>query len=528
MHQIVFNHSRTSHRALILLTKTCLTTPQLKQLHSHLTVSGAIGDTLTARKLAAQLAVSDYSHAWTFLRHLPSKSGSIWTSSIRSLCENHHSENAISLANHMVRSGCYPDNYTFSFVFRACAEISDVASALMFHSLAVKLGWAGYDYVVNCLIHCYIGCDAMDNARKVFDESSVRDVITWTAVINGYFKIGQLELAQKMFDEMPQRNEVSWSAMINGYAQMGMFMEALEAFNEMLASGVKPNQSGLVGAISACTHLGSLDQGRWIHAYIDRNAIQLDGVVGTALVDMYAKCGSIDIARDLFEKIPRHERYAHAYTSLITGLANHGESRAPLELFRIMEEDGVCPSEATFVSVLSACSRIGLAEEGLRIFRRMEEVYGIVPGVRHYGCLVDMLARAGQLEEADEVVRRMPMEPSLSALGALLNACRVHGDVNLGKRTVDELSERSLDHSGVHVLLSNIYASLDKWNEVAGVRARMAEKRVQKVAGCSCIEVEGKVVEFVAGEKCLIDMNKMDETIAALVRVERHSKSLCT
>ncbi|PIN12561.1 hypothetical protein CDL12_14826 [Handroanthus impetiginosus] len=361
----------------------------------------------------------------------------------------------------------------------------------------------------------------MDFARKLFDGSSNRDVIAWTAVINGYLKTGEVGLARKLFDQMPSRNAASWSAMISGYAQMGMFMEALETFNHMMIAGIQPNYSGLVGALSACAYLGALVQGKWIHSYINRHNIELDDVLQTALIDMYAKCGCIDIACDVFEQMPHPDVFA--YTSLISGLADHGESMSALKLFRRMEDQGVRPNEVTFICVLSACSRIGLVEEGLRILRDMNDVYGIVPGPKHYGCVVDLLGRAGLVKQAYELVKTMPMEPDSYVLGALLNAYRVHGDVNLGKTMVDELSECFLDHSGVRVLLSNIYASMNKWDDVERVRKGMEEKRVRKVIGCSLLEVDGMVLEFVAGDRFFIHMDGVKDV---LLRMEEHFKSL--
>lgn len=415
-------------------------------------------------------------------------SASNWNTVIRALSENRQPENALSLCKQMVRNSFLPDNYALSFIFRACAETADVVSVLMYHGLVIKLGWERYDYVQNGLIHSYASCKSIDSARKLFDQSSNRDVITWTAMINGYLKIGEIVFARELFDQMPMKNAVSWSSMINGYAQMGMFKESLGTFNDLLIAGIQPNHSGLVGALSACASLGALAQGSWIHEYIDRNNIKMDAPLATALLGMYAKCGCIDIACDIFEKMPSRDVFA--YTSLIMGLADHGESVTALKFFRRMEEDGVCPNEVTFVSALSACSRMGLVEEGLRIFGSMKDVYGIVPGPKHYGCLVDILGRAGLVEHAEKVIRMMPMEPDSCVLGSLLNACRVHGNVEMGRMTVDGLSERSvsLDHSGLQVLLSNIYANLDKWNDVERIRKGMEEKKVKKVTGCSSIE----------------------------------------
>ncbi|GLT38218.1 hypothetical protein SLA2020_124820 [Shorea laevis] len=257
----------------------------------------------------------------------------------------------------------------------------------------------------------------------------------------------------------------------------------------MQFSGFQPNHAAIVGALTACAFLGALDQGMWIHAYVDRNGMELDKLLGTGLIDMYAKCGCIEMACCVFNETKNRDVFA--FTSLISGLENHGQSARAFELFARMQNEGVVPNEVTFICILNACSRMGLVDEGLRIFSNMSKVYGIEPGVQHYGCLVDLLGRAGMLEDAKKLVREMPLEPDSYVLGALLNACRMHGDVELGNETGQSLAKRSLDRDGVHVLLPNMYASVNQWEGVVKVREEMEDKKVRKVPGCSLIEVDG-------------------------------------
>ncbi|XP_031393651.1 pentatricopeptide repeat-containing protein At5g66520-like isoform X2 [Punica granatum] len=444
---------------------------------------------------------------------------------IRSLVDRTEHSATLSLYKRMVSEAhLLPNNYTFSFLLTACAELTDLCSACTLHCQAIKLGWESYDFVQNGLIHAYAICDALESAHTLFDASKERDVITWTALINGYIKSGQVDSARELFDEMPQRNPVSWSAMINGYVHVGLFREALELFNSMQAiSGLRPNHSGIVGALNACALLGSLDHGMRIHAYVDRLQIPLDRMLGSALIDMYAKCGCVEMARDVFEGMPRAERDVFAFTSLISALANHGKSEAAIVLFEQMQREGVVPNEITFICVLNACSRMGLVDRGVSIFRSMREEYRIQPQVQHYGCLVDLLGRAGLLQEAKKVVEEMPMEPDSYVLGALLNACRVHGEIELGRQMVEGLTHRRLDHGGVHVLLSNMYASASQWNCVAQVRQGMEENGVRKVPGCSSIEVNGTVYEFVVGDKSYVFMDKIE---SLLFRIDTHLKAV--
>ncbi|KAK1410604.1 hypothetical protein QVD17_37141 [Tagetes erecta] len=518
---IASKYFKSSRKLLSVLDQPCLTRSHINQIHAHFISSGSISDPFAAGKFLLSCVVSkqaDLQHAYAVFRSIPNRSTYIWNTMIRAFSEQGESHSALTLFKRMFGWGYLPTNYTFSFVFRACADLCELKLGLECHNLAVKLGWESYDFVQNGLIHLYAVCNCLDCCRKLFDSSSNRDVITWTAMINGYVKSGQVEVARELFDEMPDKNNVSWSVMINGYVQVGLFKEALDLFNDMLNHGFQPNHSSIVVALSACGFLGALDQGRWIHAYIDKKNMELDGILGTALVDMYSKCGCIELAYHVFEKMPHRDVFA--FTSLISGLANNGESARALALVSRMETEGVKPNEITFICVLNACSRMGLVKEGLKVFESMTDVYGIKPSVQHYGCLVDLLGGAGMLEQAKKVVSEMPMEPDNHVLGALLNACRVHGNVELGSETVQGLVERGLDLSGVHVLLSNIYASVNQWGYVENVRKKMEDKNVKKDPGCSLIEVNGVVCEFVAGNKLIAE-----EIELLLSGIDKHLRS---
>uniref|UniRef100_A0A7N0RIP0 Pentatricopeptide repeat-containing protein n=1 Tax=Kalanchoe fedtschenkoi TaxID=63787 RepID=A0A7N0RIP0_KALFE len=498
------NYMKSSFRALSLLDNESLTFSHIKQIQSNLTVCGAIVDPYAAGKILSFCAISssgNLTHASNLFQCIPHRTTYMWNTMIRAFAERRQPMQALSLYKEMLGcgGGFSPNNFTFSFILRACGDVLSLGLGLGLHSHVVKWGWEGYDFVVNGLVHLYVCCGCVEYARKLFDECSSRDVITWTSLINGYVKSEQIGLAREVFDEMPLRNAVSWSAMINGYVQVGMFKGALELFNEMQISGCRPNHAGVVGALTACAFLGALYQGRWIHSYIDKNKMDVDNVLGTALVDMYAKCGSIDTARHVFECLSVKDVFA--YTSLISGLANHNQTAEAMTLYVRMQNEGVLPNEVTFICVLNACSRMGSVEEGLKIFDSMKRVYAIEPAVEHYGCLVDLLGRAGMLEQAKRVVKEMPMKPDSYVLGALLNGCRVRGDVELGTEMVDYLAAQNLDHGGVHVLLSNMLATENKWDSVARVRKGMEERKVKKVPGCSVIEMNGSVCEFVAGDQ---------------------------
>ncbi|XP_074310704.1 putative pentatricopeptide repeat-containing protein At5g40405 [Silene latifolia] len=499
-----------------------LTIPHLKQLHSRLVVTGSIYDVFATGKLITAFANHPLylPHACQLLIHSPTHSTYMWNSLIKIYLDKKKPITAISLYKKMLGFNCWPNNFTFSFLIRVCVDLCDLNLGLMLHCQCVKLRWESYDFVRNGLIHLYTVCDRVDLSRRLFDDSEDKDVISWTAVINGYLKAGRVSDARQLFDEMPDRNVVCWSAMISGYAQMGFFNEALEMFSDMQVAGFRPNHASLVGALSACASLGAFEQGSWIHTYVDRNKLGMDLKLGTALVDMYAKCGCIEMASRVFEGMPVKDVFA--FSSLIFGLSNHGLSGRAIELFQRMQDEGVSPNRVTFICVLTACSKMGLVDEGLKIFESMKDRYGIEPGVEHYGCLIDLLARAGMLEEAVQVVKSMSMMPDSYVLGALLHACRVFGNVELGEETVERLIERGLDYSGIHTLLSNIYASANKWDRVMKVRETMEENEVRKVPGCSLIEVDGVVSEFGVGQK---SHQAMEDIKLSLLRMDKHLRS---
>ena len=494
---------KASKKTISLLDQKGLTISQLKQIQSHLTVTATLKDPYAAAKIislhAHSNARSSLFYAERLFLCLQNKSTFIWNTMMQAFVEKNEAVRAFSLYKHMLESNYLPNNFTFSFVIRACIDVFNLQMGLCFHGQVVKFGWESYDFVQNGLIHLYANCGFMDLARNMFDMSIKRDVVTWTCLISGYLNSGQVLIARELFDRMPEKNPVSWGALIAGYVRIGFFNEALEVFYDMQVSGFRLNRASIVGALTACAFLGALDQGRWIHAYVKRHHMSLDRMLGTALIDMYAKCGCIEMACSVFDEMD--DRDVYAFTCLISGLANHDKSEAAIDLFNRMQDEGVVPNEVTFVCVLNACSRMGMVDEGLRIFESMSNRYVIEPQIQHYGCLVDLLGRAGKIEEAKQVVREMPLQPDSYTLGALLDACRVHGDVQLGEEMVDSLVQRCLDHGGVHVLLSNMYASADKWEDVSKIRKKMEDKNIRKLPGCSSIEVNGTVCEFVTGDR---------------------------
>lgn len=351
----------------------------------------------------------------------------------------------------------------------------------------------------NAMINGYTKCSEIDTARELFDRMPSRNVESWNTLIAGYAKCGLLDVSRSLFDEMPMRNVISWSAMITAYAQGNRHTEALALFDKMTNAGVKPNWATIVSVLSACAHLGALERGKHIHIFIDRSKMKVDSIIGTALIDMYAKCGCIESARGVFDAMTSKDVFS--WTAMIGGLAVNGYGGKALELFGRMEEAGVRPNEVTFVGVLCACSHGGLVQTARRYFHSMRTVYGIEPQIEHYGCMVDTLGRAGLLEEALSLVQAMPVEPNSVLWGTLLGACWIHGNADIGEYVVERLAKLKPEDGAVYVLLANIYATTGRWDDARKMRILMKSKGLVKSPGRSSIEVEGVVHEFYVGDK---------------------------
>lgn len=318
-------------------------------------------------------------------------------------------------------------------------------------------------------------------------------------MITCYAKHGDVEVARELFDGMPERDVVCWNAMIDGYTQQGRANESLILFREMLAAGVKPNEVTVVSVLSACGQLGALGSGRWLHSYIESNRINRANVrIATSLIDMYSKCGSLEDARSIFDAIC--DKDIVSWNSIIGGYAMHGFPQDALRLFNEMCMAGLQPNDITFVGILGACAHAGLVSEGRAFFRSMKDEYGIEPKIQHYGCMVNLLSRAGHLEDAYELAKSVTFEADMVLWATLLWACRLHGNVGLGEIILERLVAGDKANSGSYVLLSNIYAAAGNWEGVARVRSSMKNSRAEKEPGCTAIEVNNKVHEFLAGD----------------------------
>lgn len=383
-------------------------------------------------------------------------------------------------------------------------------------------------FIRNALISFYYGCFGLECSRRVFDEYvRVRDLVTWNTMLACFVRDGQIGVAEKMFDEMPERDVVSWSTMLTGYVQNGCLEEALECFRGVRETGLRLNEAILVSVLSASAQLGLLEHGKLVHSLVDSMNFQITASLGTSLIDMYAKCGCIEQSKLLFDNMPRKDIWA--WNVMISGLAMHGLAKEALKLFEKFIDKGFSPANVTFVGVLNACSRAGLVREGRHYFKLMTENYGIEAEMEHYGCMVDLLSRAGFVDEAVELIENMKISPDPVLWATLLGACKIHGHIELGEKIGNKLIQLDPNHGGHYVQLSSVYAKARKWEEVIRVRRLMSERNTNKAIGWSLIEAQGKVHKFVAGDKDherVTEIYKMLELIGTLVAKTGYSPNI--
>lgn len=482
----------------------------------------------------------------------------------------------------MRRNGVAPSCHTFPPLLKAVFKLRD-SNPFQFHAHIVKFGLDSDLYVRNSLISGYSSSGLSDFASRVFDGTEDKDVVSWTARIDGfvrngfaseamayfvemkktgiaanemtvvsvlsaaakaedvrfgrsihgfyletgrvtcdvfigsslvdmYGKCGCYDDAHKVFDEMPSKNVVTWTVLIAGYVQSRCYNKGMLVYEEMLESDVDPNEKTLSSVLSACAHVGAVHRGRRVHCYMIKNSIEINSTVGTTLIDLYAKCGCLQEAILVFERLP--DKNVYTWTTMINGFAAHGYARDAFELFQTMLRSHVSPNEVTYIAVLSACAHGGLVEEGRRLFLSMKERFNLEPNADHYACMIDLFGRKGLLEEAKALIERMPMEPTNVVWGALFGSCLIHKDYELGKYAASHVIKLQPSHSGRYTLLANLYSESQNWDEVARVRKQMKDQQMVKSPGCSWIEVRGKLHEFIAfDEKKRLESDDLYKTL---------------
>ncbi|CAK9188438.1 unnamed protein product [Ilex paraguariensis] len=444
-----------------------------------------------------------------------------WNSLINGYVRSGRAREALMIYWEMEIERIKPDEVTMIGVVSSCAQLEDLSLGRKFHRY-IKVNELNLTVpLANVLMDMYAKCGDLEAAKALFDKMGKRTMVSWTTMVVAYAKFGYLDTARRIFEEMPEKDVVPWNAMIGGYVQAKCSKEALDLFHEMQAINVKPDEVTMVSCLSACSQLGALDVGVWIHHYIEKHKLTLNIALGTALIDMYAKCGNITKAFQVFHEMP--DRNSLTWTSMICGLALHGKAHDAISYFSEMIDIGLMPDEVTFLGVLSACCHGGLVDEGRNLFAQMSSKFNLFPKIKHYSCMVDILGRAGLLEEAEELIKSMPLDADAVVWGALFFACRTRKNVEMGERTALKLLELDPQDSGIYVLLASMYREANMWEKAGEVRKMMRERGVDKTPGCSSIEVNGNVYEFIVRDKshpqfqhiydCLIQLTRQLELV---------------
>ncbi|PIA28203.1 hypothetical protein AQUCO_07200089v1 [Aquilegia coerulea] len=476
--------------SLTSLAEKCTTMKQLKRIHAQAIRTGLHFHTLILAKMLRFTAVSpsgDLFYAHRLFYQMPKPNTFFYNTLIRGYSKSHFTSNAICLFNQMRLSCVPPDEFTFTFLLKAHSRNSGllINGVDDIHGQVLKFGFGSHLFVQNALIHLYATKGICSLAHKVFEEIFYPDVVSWSGLLVAHVKAGELDNARRVFDRMPVKDVVSWTTMISGYSQAKRSLEALELFGEMQSAGVRPDEVTMVSVISACTILGNLEAGLSVHSYIDENGFGWMISLSNALIDMYAKCGCVDGARRVFDKMGRKSLIT--WNSMISACANHGNVQDAVGLFHKMSTSGVNPDGVTFLALLGAYTHIGFVDEGYRLFESMQNEYGIEAGIEHYGCVVDMLGRAGRLEEAYGLILTMPIPSNDVVWGALLAACRIYGNVDMGERVVKKLLELKPDEGGYYILLCDIYDAAGRRAEAIKMRQTMKTVGAKKNPGCSWV-----------------------------------------
>lgn len=425
-----------------------------------------------------------------------------WNSMISGYADSFMYDEALSMFRDLLMEGFEPDSFTLGSILSAGADMASLRQGREIHSQAIVRGLQSNTFVGGALVEMYCKCHNLAAAQVAFDAVSERDTPTWNALISGYAYCNEKErvhdLIQKMKGDGFDPNVYTWNGIIAGCVENEHYDLAMKLFTEMQKSNVRPDIYTVGIILLACARLATIERGKQVHAHSIRLDYDSDIHIGAALLDMYAKCGSIKNAKLAYNRIKKPNLVSH--NAMLTAYAMHGHGQEGIALFRKMLEDGFRPDNVTFLSVLSSCVHAGSVESGYE-FLDLMGYYNVEPTLKHYTCMVDLFSRAGQLNDAYELLKKIPMEPDLVMWSALLGGCVVHGNVALGEIAAEQLIELEPHNTANYILLANLYAHAGRWDDLAKTRQIMNDRRMQKSPGCSWIEDRDEIHVFLASDK---------------------------
>nr|KYP71350.1 hypothetical protein KK1_010609 [Cajanus cajan] len=456
---------------------SCASLDQLKRIHAQCVTLGFLNfrnvqQTLSCRLLQSYKNVGKTEEAERVFNQIKGPDIVSWTCLLNLYLHSGLPSKSLSAFSRCLHIGLRPDSFLIVAALSSCGHCKDLVRGRVVHGMVLRNCLDENPVVGNALIDMYCRNGVMGMATLVFEKMGFKDVFSWTSLLNGYMLCNNLNCAREVFDAMPERNLVSWTAMITGCVKGGAPIQAFEMFKRMGADDGGPRLCAdlIVAVLSACADVGALDFGQCLHGCVKKMSLELDVAVSNAMMDMYSK--------------------------------------------------RVTPNEVTMLSVLTACSHAGLVVEGKVLFNRMIQCHYMKPKIEHYGCIVDLLGRAGFLEDAKEVIEMMPINPDATIWRSLLTACSVHGNLSLAQIAGKKVIEIEPNDGGVYMLLWNMYCVANMWKEASEIRKLMKEGRVKKRPGCSVVDVNGVVQEFFA-EDTLLQVSA--ELCHLLKRIKEHS-----
>lgn len=409
------------------------------------------------------------------------KNAITWSAMITGHAQSGDGEKALVLFKDMHSFGMRPSEYTLVGVLNASSDSEEIIVGKQVHTYLIKLGFEFQMYIMTAMIDMYAKCGFIVDAQQGFDTLDEADLVLWTSMIGGYVQNGDNESAFGL------------------YCRMQM-------------EGIFPNELTMASVLKACSSLSALEQGKQIHAHVVKNGFTLEVPIGSALSTMYAKCGSLDDGHAVFRRMPARD--VVSWNAMISGLSQNGRGIEALDLFEEMLLEGVKPDYVTFINILSACSHMGLVDRGWEYFQMMSEKFHIAPRVEHYACMVDILGRAGKLQEAKEFIESATIDHGLCLWRILLSASRNHRNYKLGAYAGEKLMELGSKESSAYVLLSSIYSALGRLDDVERVRRIMSSRGVNKEPGCSWIELKNQVHVFVVGDMLHPEIKSIREELS--------------